>query len=77
MMDPMSGWGPGLGAVLMIVFVGLAIVGAVALLKRLLAGSAGPDKAADKTPLEILKQRYARGEINLEQYKQARSELEN
>jgi putative membrane protein len=72
------GWGPGFGWIFMILFWALIILGIVALAKWLfsvggLSGSGGSGKA----PLDIAKERYARGEINREQYEQMRRDLES
>jgi len=73
MMDNMSWWGLGFGWVFMILFWGLVIVGVVALIKWLAGASS---IARDKTPHDILKERYARGEINREEFEQKRADLE-
>jgi len=71
-----SGW---LGGPLMIIFWILLIVAGVALVRWLFASSrsfsAGPAPAPDRA-LAILKERYARGEIDREQYQAMKSELE-
>ena len=65
------GWGgAGLG---MLVFWGLVILGIV-VLARSLAGRAGP--GSGNHALEILKERYAKGELTHEQYEQMRKELQ-
>jgi putative membrane protein len=68
------GWGLGFGWIFMILFWGLIILGIVALAKWLFS-SAGSG-ASGKGTLEILKERYARGEITREQYEQMRKDLE-
>ena len=50
----------------------LVIAGVVALIKWL--GSSSTQRGA--TPLEILKTRYARGEINKKEYERMRRELQ-
>lgn len=66
------GWGMGFGWIFMLLFWALVILGIVALAKWLFsAGGSG------KRPLDILKERYARGEINGEQYEQMRRDLES
>jgi putative membrane protein len=63
----------------MLLFWGLLIVLAVFLVRSLFSshpahpGTSGPP---DITPKEILKQRYARGEINREQYQLMVKDLE-
>lgn len=67
------GWGwIGLGVVHMLLFWVLVILGIVVLV-RSLSGTArrGPGRA-----LEILKERYANGELTREQYEQMKKELQ-
>lgn len=83
MMGPgMMAWGRyafyPIGWIVMLVFWVLIIVGIVALVAWLFR-SAGPlvtAPARPSTALEILKERYARGEITREQYEQMRQEIE-
>lgn len=65
-------WGVGMGLG-MLLFWGALIVGIV-LLVRLTATSAGAQSHA--TPLDVLKRRYAAGDITREQYQQMRHDLE-
>src|SRR4030066_556980 len=53
--------------IIMIVFWGLVIWGIVALVRGVSAGSTGPSAQAESA-LEILKRRYARGEITKQEY---------
>ena len=72
------GWGPGFGWIFMILFWALVVLGIVALARWLLStGGAGGSSGPAKSPLDILKERYARGEINREQYEQTRRDLES
>lgn len=64
-----GGWGMGFGVVFMLLFWLLIILGIVALIRWLQAPPPGPG-ARDKTPAEIVQERYARGEINREEYEQ-------
>ncbi len=67
-------WGP-FGMVLsMLLFWGLVIVVLVALV-RTFAGPRSPG-GAEKSALDILKERYARGEIGREEYEQMKKDLE-
>ncbi len=67
------GW---FGGIFMIVFWALVIVGVVLLVRWLLAASGrGASRAADEAPLEILKKRYARGEINQEEFERMKKDL--
>lgn len=72
----MHGWmwglGMGLGGLVMLAFWGALIVGGF-LLVRSLGAPAAPPHA---TPLDVLKRRYAAGEITREQYDQMRRDLE-
>ena len=72
------GWGPGFGWIFMILFWALLIFGIVALAKWLFsAGGFGRGSdGSSRAPMDILKERYARGEINREQYEQMRRDLE-
>lgn len=70
------GWGMGFGWIFMILFWALIILGIVALAKWLLSAG-NPGSSASKQPLDILKQRYARGEITRDQYEQMRRDLES
>lgn len=69
------GWGPGFGWIFMILVLVLIVVGIVALAKWS-SSSSGPGRSADKRPLDIVQERYARGEITREQYEQMRRDLE-
>ena len=65
------GWGGGMG---MVLFWGALIVVIVLVVRSL-----GNDAAArkdDKTPLQILKERYARGEIGKDEFEQKQRDLE-
>ncbi|MDR9439772.1 MAG: SHOCT domain-containing protein [Halomonas sp.] len=81
----MMGWGNGhgwmgFGGIFMILFWGLVILGAVALLRWLwMSGKdSGKDSgnASRKTALDILQERYARGEIERDEYERKRRDLE-
>ena len=77
MVDGMgSGWGMGFGGPFMILFWILVIVGIVILVKWLGDQSSAGRASRDKSALEILRERYARGEINREEYEQKRRDLE-
>ena len=65
------GWGwIGLGVVHMVVFWGLVILALAGLVKLLGGGKLGESRAID-----ILKARYARGELTREQFEQLKREL--
>ncbi len=65
-----GGWAwMGLGMIGMLLFWILLIVAIMALAKSMW----GPGK--EKTPLDILKERYARGEIEREEFEQKKGDL--
>lgn len=71
MMGNMGGfgwWGMGFGVVFMLLFWLLIILGIVALIRWLQQQSPSDRQGArGKTPLDVLKERYARGEIGKEE----------
>lgn len=73
-----GGWGGWfLGPIMMIVFIAFAVV-VVVLLVRWLAGPGhvGPAQSPPgKMPLDILKERFARGEIDKEEFEERRRVL--
>lgn len=76
----MMQWGDGygwmsVGWIFMALFWILVILGAVAVLRWFDAGSRRSTEMQRKTPLEILQERYARGEIEKDEYEQKRRDL--
>ncbi|MBZ0093262.1 MAG: SHOCT domain-containing protein [Sulfuricellaceae bacterium] len=75
----MLGGGMLLGGLWMLLIWGIPLLVLFALLKYLFArprGSAGREiKPASATPLDILKEAYARGEIGRDEYLQKRDDL--
>ena len=69
------GWGMGFGWIFMILFWAVVILGIVALGKWLFSVGGGRG-GSGKSALNILEERYARGEIGREQYEQMRRDLE-
>jgi putative membrane protein len=67
-----GGWG-WFGGIGMLLFWVLVILGVVALAKWLFAGGSRPP--AGPGALDILEQRYARGEIGREEFEQKRRDL--
>jgi putative membrane protein len=62
-----------MGWIFMIIFWGLLIVGLIFLIRYLL-GSTKPSMG-EESALDILKKRYARGEINKEEFEQKKKDL--
>lgn len=73
--DMGGGWGMGFGWISMILFWGLVVFAIVALVKWFTAQPPGGASPRDRTPLAILQERYARGEIDREEYEQKRRDL--
>jgi putative membrane protein len=70
------GWGMGFGMISMVLFWVLVILGIVILVKWIAAGSSsGSGAPREKTALDILKERYARGEIDREEFEQKKRDL--
>jgi len=59
-----------------ILFWAVIIYGAIYLLSRLAKNSSGVN-AKQETPIEILKKRYARGEIDAEEFAKRKKDLES
>ena len=72
-----GGWWMGVGIVHMLLFWGLIILAIVALVKWLSGKSPSPsaERLRERTALEILQERYARGEIDRQEYEQKRTDL--
>ena len=68
------GWGFGMGGFPMLI-VWLAIIVAVVLLVRWAAGRGSAATPGGERALAILEARYARGEIDREEYQQKRQDL--
>ena len=68
------GWGMGgFGWLFMLVFWALVIIGIVYLVKMLLGGTRSEEKTL--TALDILKKRYAKGEIGKEEFEEKKKTL--
>ena len=68
------GWGMGFGWIFMLLFWGLVFYGLYALIRNLAGGRGG---GGEKTPLDILKERYARGEIDREEFERRKRDLQH
>jgi putative membrane protein len=69
------GWGMGFGMISVVLFWILVILGIVVLVKWISSASSGPGRTTEKTALEILKERYARGEIGREEFEQMKRDI--
>ncbi len=76
---PFFGMPYGLGWIFMILFWILIIVGVIAIVRWLAAGTARQERdmssPVHKTAIEILRERYARGEIDREEFLQRLEDL--
>ncbi len=79
MMGSMGGFFNPLGVILSLVFWALIIAGGVLLVMWLVRGLAGSSPtstaATGPSPLDILKMRYAKGEITKEQFEEMKRDL--
>lgn len=68
-------WGLGMGfaGLVMLAFWAVVIIGVILLVRSVAGAQGGP---SHETPLDLLKRRYAAGQITREQYEQMRKDLE-
>ena len=69
------GWGMGFGMVGMVFFWGLVIFGIVVLVKRVGGSPASSGTPAPTTALDILDERYARGDIEKPEFEEKKRAL--
>lgn len=69
------GWGMGFGWLFMIIFWILVILGIVYLIKLTARGTKKEEK--EETALDILRKRYAKGEITKEEFDRIKDDLMN
>lgn len=67
------GWGMGFGWIFMIIFWVLVILGVVYIVQTAIKSEKESEKK--ETPFDILKKRYAKGEISKEEYERMKEEL--
>jgi len=63
------------GGIFMLLFWGVVIVGGFYLVRMLMNQSKTAARTSDNTAMEILKQRYARGEISHEEFEKMKANL--
>ncbi|MCU1670833.1 MAG: hypothetical protein JWP40_3760 [Blastococcus sp.] len=67
--DHVSGWGWAAMSISMILFWGLLILGGVLLFRALNRPSGGHEAPSRATPEQVLAERFARGEIDEDEYR--------
>jgi putative membrane protein len=68
------GWGMGFGPFFMIIFVALVIVCCL-LVFRFITGAQRP-KGSDESAIDILKKRYAKGELSKEEFEEMKKNIQ-
>jgi len=74
-MNDSYGWGMGWGMPFFGLFFWILIIVGIVVLVRWLMGNKADD--VQESPLDILKKRYARGDIDRETYERIKKELES
>ena len=72
-----QGYGMMLGPFMMILFIAVIIVVGVLIFKWLTGHSFGPGSSSDEESIEILKTRFARGDIDKEEFEERLRMLQN
>jgi putative membrane protein len=67
------GWGMGFGWIFMVAFWALVILGVIYLVKLISGGS--KSSGEHETALDILKKRYAKGEISKEEFEARKKDI--
>jgi len=69
-----DGWGMGFGGGFFMIFFWVLIIAGIAyLVKLVIGGPTGEEKS--ETALDILKKRYARGEISREEFEEKKKDI--
>jgi putative membrane protein len=68
-------WGSIFGFIFMMIIMAAIVVGAVVLLRRSSHGNA-PASGSETSALELLNQRYAKGEIKQDEYRAIKKDLD-
>lgn len=72
---PDSGWGMGFGMIGMALFWILVIAGIVALVGWTTGSGSSSSPPPGKTPIDLLNERYARGEIDRREFEEKKRDL--
>lgn len=78
-MDGMGtfGWGMGFGWIFMLIFWALIVIGLITVVQWIFSNKPESHISVEKSALQILEERYARGEIEREEFEQKKKDLSN